>query len=252
MLLEERERSCGVEAVGDHDVVPGEQAEQRPGQRTVVVHRTGHHEAPVPLDQQDGLGVGVEQRRVAVHDQLRTTGAAARCRRLPRRRHDVVVGGRVGERGVVGDCGTVPGGQRRTAGVDPTDDDGRTGELDDGVELGVGQLRRHRLGDGADHPAHDERLDELDAVAEGDRDEVARAGTEAPEAIGECCCLAVEATTVDAAPIVGDRDRCGGGRREVGEVSGEAHQRHRGNCTCGRPAARAGVAIRPLTYRRPL
>ena len=131
-----------------------------------------------------GGGLGVDQRRVARHDQLRPAGRAARGRRLPRRRH------RVGQRPVV-DVGrrTIAEREHRrsrraTPGWPPTTTrDSASSTI--AASSRAGSFGRHRLRDRPELPARDVGDHPVDRVGQRDGDEVAVLDAARGEVAGE-------------------------------------------------------------------
>ncbi len=149
----------------------GEQRLARHQRRPVVVQRSGHHEAAVERQPVRRRGVGVDERRLARHDQLRSPRRAARRRGLPGRGHGVRqrAGVELGRRAVAD-------GQARRSGKAlrlRADDDLRAGEGDDLAQLASGQLGRHRLRHRPQLPARHVGHEPVGRIGQAHGDEVA-------------------------------------------------------------------------------
>ena len=115
-------------------------------------------------------------------------------------------------------------------GID-TDDQRGFGQLDDPVELALGQTRGDGRGRGADLPRRDRRREELDAVGQGEHHDVALAHTEAGKRLRGIDRESLELDTGDGSVLVGDRGMTGIGGREVGKLAGIRDHGHPGILT---------------------
>ena len=183
--LDGPQRLDRVEAGEEHDVAARAELLDRPDERAVVVHRPRHHDR----------AARAWRRRDRPRDRRSTAcrrGSAwagrwnrptwvpsswARSRRAAAMASIDGVGHEVGR-----ERGSAVGTMRRVdAGDHPA-----VGERDDLVELTSRELRRHRLGDGAEHPAGHGGEHERLVVGERDGDHVALARRRGRRACGRC------------------------------------------------------------------
>ncbi len=193
VLVDELERALGVELAAEHDVIACEQRGDRPDERSVVVQRSGHQMRPVDLHPEQRSRVGVDQARLVGENQLRPAGRAARRHRFVRVRD------RVGHRTVVEPVcvqGTL-------------DDDSRTRELDDGVELASGKPRGDGLRNRAELPARDRRRHERGAIRQRDGHHVVLTDTLRRERPGGAVGQRLELGPGQHALLVGQRRMVG-------------------------------------------
>ena len=178
MLLDQRERTLGVEArasattrAAQRSCVP--RRDEGPG----VVERAGHERGAARLHPVLGR-LGVDLRRRPCRRSAWPPGAAARGHGAHAARDHVgqrrVADARVRARSRPARSG---GRSARRRGA-PTTSAGLRG-LDDRAPLGLGQPRRDRLRRRPEPPDREARLEELAAVRERDRDEVAFASRRA-------------------------------------------------------------------------
>ena len=132
VLLDRGQRRLRIELLQQSHMVARKQRLAAPHTGAVVVERAGHHQAAVIAKEQRCRRVGVDGCRVARDNQLRSAGATARRRCLPRRRDNI------GQVGGVGRWRTEAEGHAATP-FDRTllsaDDCARIGQLEDGFEL---------------------------------------------------------------------------------------------------------------------
>ena len=188
MGLDRGERRLGVEARQQHEVVAVHQPFGRPDRWTVVVQRARHHHALVGSHVQHRRHVGVADRRITRHDQLRPAGAPARRRRLPSRRHQLEIVD-VGQVDVEADVGRpVTDRQARATGERvglDAEHDPRIRQLDDRLQLAMWEPGRHRLRHRADPPDGVLGDEPVDRVGERDRHHVAMLHTSDRKVAGE-------------------------------------------------------------------
>ena len=187
-----------------------EQGCRRPHEGSVVIQRPGHDVHAVPAQQEQRIRLGVDERRRVREDQLRSPRGAARRHRLPR------IGGRVRQR-LVTEAVDV---ERRV------DHDLRLRELDDRGQLADRQPRGHWLRRRAELPACDDCREELDAVGQGDRHEIARRHAAACKCPRRPRSETIELHARHRAALVGHARAIGIRRGESGESFGIRNERH--------------------------
>ena len=215
VLLDRGERCLGVEARQHHEVRAGEQRDARPDHRTVVVQRPGHQQAAVGIHPQGRAGLGV---LVAGSPATISFGRPVEPPEVGAFHDGEVTSGR-GASSSEGAARSPAGRQARPgsrSGFD-ADHDLRVGELDDGLQLGVGQPVRHGLRDGADLPRRGGRHEPLDRVRQRDRHHVAEPDATLLQVAGQPVGRRLEPGPRDRVVAAGDQHPVGIRRGQIGE-----------------------------------
>ncbi|CAB4734060.1 unannotated protein [freshwater metagenome] len=167
VALDLRKGALGIELLEDADVIAVEQRLRGEAERSVVIERPRHAHAAVHLDALRCLTF-VHHTGVARHDEFGATGGATRCRRLPRRGHDI---GKLGVRVL---AVWLPAdrdhGEARVLCWIGTDNECGLCKVDDRLALAIGETVRDRLGHCTEFPCGNRDLIERNRIRKADGD----------------------------------------------------------------------------------
>ena len=178
-----------------------------------VVDRTRDEHGSASLEERGGI-LRVVERLAAGHDQLGETGAASR--------RQGALGGRdpfgqwaVRERWIGGEASGQTGVLPGLLGLE-TEDEGRVGELQEGVALGGRMAIGEEIRDGAELPGREGSDDQVDSVREAETDPIPGLHTARREDPGQAVGVTLELAEVEGLVLADQRDPL---RMSCGEIA---------------------------------